>query len=312
MSYVKKLSSLIILVAIFIFAFSSITYAGEIQVYTSVFPVYDLAEKIAGDDIDISLVVPAGAEIHSYEPSPRQIARLEEGDLFLYIGENLVPWTEGAVDNLEQSPTKTVKLSEELELIKYGEEHHHGHEEDHHHDHDHGVYDPHVWLDPINMEIMGERIMEEFINLRPEREEAFRERYENLRGKLRELDQEYQEGLQDRQKDHILVSHAAFNYLAERYELKQLSVSGIAPHAEPSPGAIAELIDLVEKYEIEYIFKEKLASPQLVEVLADEADLEVLLLDPVAGLTAEEEERGEDYFSLMYNNLENLKKALVD
>ena len=324
-------SKFCIIVFLFILFFSFSVYASSPEVAVSVYPVYEVVNSIGEDVVEIELIVPSGAELHSYEPSIREIASLENVDIFFYIGLGLEPWVDRAVDNLQERGVKTVRMTEGLELREYGEEHdcdhhhedcqeeHHGHHEHndhnngeqvHDHGHDHGKYDPHVWLDPLLMKSMGEIVAEELIELYPEKEEKLRENFNDFSHRLNRLDKNYSEGLVDIDSEMIIVSHAAFGYLARRYGFQQKAVTGVSPHAEPSPAAIAELAELVEEYSLKYIYQEKLAAPRSVEVLAEETDLEVLILDPLAGLTPEEQEEGEDYFSIMKNNLEMLQRGL--
>ncbi|NLJ78892.1 MAG: zinc ABC transporter solute-binding protein, partial [Tissierellia bacterium] len=110
----------------------------------------------------------------------------------------------------------------------------------------------------------------------------------------------------------ILVSHAAFDYMAERYGFHQIPVMGINPEQEPSPKAIADIIETATEGDYRYIFTEPLISPKTVEVIAREAGLKILVLNPIGGLTKEEEAAGEDYISIMKENLKNLEKALVN
>ncbi len=110
-----------------------------------------------------------------------------------------------------------------------------------------------------------------------------------------------------------MVSHAAFGYMADRYKFDQIPVAGgISPEQEPSPKTIANIIETSRKNDIKYIFLETLANPKTVSVIAEEANLKILTLNPIAGLTEEEQKNGEEYISIMETNLENLKKALVN
>ncbi len=160
------------------------------------------------------------------------------------------------------------------------------------------------------MIMIAELIAEEFSALDPEGEDEFHANADEVINELRELDQAYKEGLQDLTHNTIIVSHAAFGYLAEDYGLNQVAVTGLDPHSEPSSQTIRELIDLAHETGLEHIFLEVLASPRAVDVIAEEAGLEVLTLNPAAGLREEDIENDENYFTIMYNNLENLKEAL--
>ncbi|MFW6030835.1 MAG: metal ABC transporter solute-binding protein, Zn/Mn family [Halanaerobiales bacterium] len=314
-------------------------FAKTIDVYVSVYPVYDITSAIAADRANVHLTVPSGTEIHGYEPSPKKIAAIEKADVFFYIGQGLESWAEKIVKNLENLDIQTVKLSEGLELVKYDNlEHNHEDDKDesvqkneaHHHEddahnhseeehdiheteaHTHGQYDPHVWLNPMNMKEMARVVKEKLISMDTDNKEFYQENYQEYVKRLNNLDMEYKETLAEKDSNYILVSHAAFGYLGDRYGFKQLSVSGLSSHAEPSPGNLAKLLREVKEHEIKYIFKETLANPRLVEVVAQEANLEILVLNPIGGLMVDEEKRGEDYFSIMKENLKNLKKALVN
>ncbi|WP_041607745.1 metal ABC transporter solute-binding protein, Zn/Mn family [Halobacteroides halobius] len=279
---------------------------GQLTVYTSIYPLYDLASKIAGDKLEVNLVVPNGAELHSYRPSPRKIAQLERADLFFYIGLGVESWAPKAVQNLTNVGVKTIKISQIVNLRTFGEQH-----KAHEHKEKEGSYDPHIWLDPINMKKIAKKIKNQFVSLDSKNKKVYQANYQQVIHKIEELNQEYKSTLKGVKQNYILVSHAAFGYLADRYGFKQLSVTGVAPHQEPSLSTLAKLTDKAKEYNLEYIFMETLANPKTVNVLAQEAGLKVLPLNPIAGLTQEEKVAGADYFSLMKENLNNLKKALV-
>lgn len=263
-------------------------------VYASFYPLYFLADEIGKDNIDLRIVIPNGTEPHDYEPSVKQLNDIEKADIFIYNGAGLESWADKLLEAIIDEK-KIISASEEVELNKID-----------------GVADPHIWLDPYNMDKIGKRIKEGFIALDSKNKEEYENNYKELSGKLRKLDNDYSTALKDKKKDKILVSHAAFGYMADRYKFDQIPVAGISPEQEPSPKTIANIIDLAKKNEIKYIFLETLASPKTVSVIAEEANLEILTLNPIAGLTEEEQKNGEDYISIMEKNIESLKKALVD
>ncbi|GAB6098716.1 metal ABC transporter substrate-binding protein [Halanaerocella petrolearia] len=288
---------------------------SQLKIYTSIYPLYDLATKIADDKLEVNLVVPNGAELHSYKPSPRKIAQLEKADLFFYNGLGVESWANKTVQNLTEVGVKTVRVSQVVNLKEFvtGHEHNEGHEhKDHEGEEKDSSYDPHIWLDPMNMKDIAKEMRDEFIKLDSKNKEVYQANYKEVVQELEELDQEYKAALKGAKRESILVSHSAFGYLADRYGFKQLSVTGVAPHQEPSPGTLAKLTKLAKEHKFDYIFMETLANPRIVNVLAKEAELKVLKLNPVAGLTREEVDAGEDYFSLMRQNLNNLQKALGD
>lgn len=263
-------------------------------VYASFYPLYFLADEIGKDNINLRIVIPNGMEPHDYEPSIKQLKDIEKADIFIYNGAGLESWADKLLEAIIDEK-KTISASEEVELNKID-----------------GVADPHIWLDPYNMDKIGKRIKEGFIALDSKNKEEYENNYKELSKKLRKLDNDYSTALKDKKKDKILVSHAAFGYMADRYKFDQIPVAGISPEQEPSPKTIANIIDLAKKNEIKYIFLETLANPKTVSVIAEEANLKILTLNPIAGLTEEEQKNGEDYTSIMEKNLESLKKALVD
>lgn len=318
----KKMLMAIFILAISIFpAFNNVQAEGS-DVHVSVYPIYEIAERIGGERLNITQITPDGVEVHGYEPSPRVLGQLENTDLFIYVGQNLQGWTSNVADNLSREGIPVINLSEHVNLIEYRGDHDHeandhkGHdhedaENDHLQDEDaHGEYDNHIWLDFNNMMMIAELIVEEFSALDPEGEDEFQANADEVINELEELDRAYEEGLQDLKHNTIIVSHAAFGYLAENYGLKQETVTGLDPYSEPSSQTIRELIDLAEETGLEHIFLEVLSSPRAVDVIAEEAGLEVLTLNPASGLREEDVENDENFFTIMYNNLENLKEAL--
>lgn len=287
------------------------TNGNELKVYASFYPVYYLAEQIGRDKIDLNIIIPNGSEPHDYEPSMREMANAENSNIFIYNGAGMEPWAEKLANNLNGKGVKTLNLSQYVELVEVFEEEYDDHDDGDHDDHNHGLYDPHIWLDPINMEKMAYEVMSEFTKLDNENEDFYKSNYEEFSSKLEELDLKYKKELENKIRDTILVSHQAFGYMANRYGFKQVSVTGITPHEEPSPKTIAKLLDIIKDEGYDYIFLESLASPKVVELLAKEGELKVLELNPISGLTKEQQDKSQDYFTLMEQNLENLKKALV-
>lgn len=267
----------------------------KLSVYVSFYPLYYLANEIGKDNINLSSIIPNGVEPHDYEPTIRQIESVGKSDVFVYIGAGMEPWSEKVIDTLDKGKTKVVNSSEGIDLIEVN-----------------GAVDPHIWLDPMNMNRMALKIKDAFVEKDPDNKAFYEENCEELSKQLISLDEEYKKVLKNKKRNTILVSHEAFGYMAKAYGLKQMPVAGISPNQEPSPKTITKLIDIAKEKNIEYIFLETLASPKTVQIIADEADLDVLVLNPVAGLTKDEIENGDDYISIMKKNLDNLKKALVD
>lgn len=280
----------------------------KINVIASTYPMYYIAKEIGRDKINLDILVPIGVDPHEYEISLKQIKDLENTDLFLYNGSGLEHWGEKISKNLSEKNKSIINASKYVDLLDVENDHSHESQSDH----DHGDKDPHIWLDPMNLEKTAKVVCEQLKKLDKENSENYDANYLELSKKLKKLDNRYKTELKSKKQDTILVSHKAFAYLANRYGLKQIAVTGISPHSEPSPKSLSKLIDITKEKNIKYIFFEVLSSPKSVEMIASEADLEVLTLNPIGGITTDQFKSGIDYIDLMEENLENLKKALVN
>jgi zinc transport system substrate-binding protein len=160
--------------------------------------------------------------------------------------------------------------------------------------------DPHVWLDPIRLERIAGRIGR-----------ALDRPATALKADLRELDRDYRDGLRNCKRREIVTSHEAFGYLAARYGLQQVAITGVTPESEPSPKQLAHVIDVVRRTHATTIFFETLLSPRLAKTVAREVGARTAVLNPIEGLTPSEQQHGENYLTLMRENLGALRKALA-
>lgn len=281
---------------------------GMVKVYASVYPVYDFTKKIGGDRIQLTCMVPAGAEPHAWEPSPRSLAGLQEADLFIYNGAGMEPWVDKVAGALADRGPEMVVATTGIELSTLEPATHEHVEKGH--GHHHTGYDPHVWLDPVLARTMAQNITRALVEVDPGNREYYESNCQVFVRQLKELDTDYREALDQCQRHQLVVTHQAFGYLARRYNLEQVPLMGISAESEPTPTRLAEVARFCQEHDVTYIFVEKLVSPKAAQALAREIGAEVLVLDPIGGLTSEQIQKGDDYLSLMKANLENLKKAL--
>lgn len=282
-------------------------------VYTTFFPLYDFTTKIGGDKIQVVNMVPSGVEPHDWEPSPRLIASLHEAEMLVYNGFGMEHWLEKIRGSLPAGVI-VVNASEGIEPLKGAKDH--GHKDEKHdvpaakeskHDE---MPDPHVWLDPFLALHQAKNIATALSSLDPANATYYFSNLAAFQEQVEALDQAFREGLSGLERREIIVTHLAFAYLAKRYDLKQVSISGLSPHIEPSPAQMKEIVTFGRKYDVRYVFDEPLASSRLAIVLAEEMGAQILVLNPLEGLTEQEVSAGEDYFSIMRRNLEQLKIAL--
>jgi zinc transport system substrate-binding protein len=283
---------------------------GGLKIYASFYPMYFLASEIVGDKGLVISMVPAGAEPHDWEPSPRVVIELSKADMLIYNGVGMEPWIDKILPNINSKKTKIVDASGGIELLK--SEEHEEDEEQNGEDHEHGIYDPHIWVSPIRVMQQAKTIYDALVEIDPENSEYYGKNMAELDLKLTKLDKDIRDASKSFKSNVIVVSHEAFGYFAKDYSLEQIAIRGVNPQEEPSPSKMAELVKVCREKNVKYIFFEKLTSPKLSETLAREVGAETLVLNDAAGLNEEDIKSGKDYITVMYENLENLKKALGD
>lgn len=211
---------------------------------------------------------------------------------------------------------KEASASEHAEEKEHDHEHEHDHDHEHchhhhhDHDHDHGGLDPHVWLSPVLAKQQLQTIAEALIKLDPTHKTVYEANLAEALKQMDDLDAAFQEMVKAAKRKEFITSHEAFGYLARQYGLEQMGIAGLDADQEPSPARMAELVDFAKEHDVKVIFFEELVSPKLAETLAKTLGVETAVLNPLEGLSEEDLKAGKEYFSIMKENLEALKKAL--
>ena len=261
------------------------TSNGKKTVVAAFYPLAFAAEQVGDGKVEVENLTPSGAEPHDIELSPREVARIQQADLVLYLSHDFQPAVQEAVAGA--SGERLDGLSGLALRQGVGDEA--------------GKTDPHVWLDPGLFAQIVTRVGTALDE--PGRARA-------LARRVRALDRSYRVGLAHCKRRDFVTSHAAFGYLAARYRLRQVPITGIDPEAEPSPQRLSALIQLVRREHVTTVFFEQLVSPKLAQTVARDAGAKTALLDPIEGLTPSEQSEGEDYLSVMRQNLVRLRAAL--
>jgi zinc transport system substrate-binding protein len=271
---------------------------GKLAVVASFYPLAEAAQRVGGDLLGIRNLTPPGVEPHDLELAPDDLEALVTADVVIYLGSGFQPAVEDGVAQAEGitvdglaavGPLRSPPPGEEAEELSA---------------------DPHVWLDPARYSEIVHAVAEALARADPGHAAEFRSNAQDFESELATLGSEYREGLTSCARTTIVTSHAAFGYLADAYGMQQVPIAGLSPEAEPDPARLAELKTLVESEGITTIFTEELLSPKVAETLADEAGVTTAVLNPLEGLTPDEVEAGEDYVSVMRQNLETLRDAL--
>ncbi len=272
--------------------------AKQRQIVTSFYPLYFFTTSIVGGNMPVYNITPAGAEPHDYEPTTQDIARIEDSALLILSGNSLEAWGTKMKTILANTGTNVITVADTLateHITKDGKE----------------SPDPHVWLDPVLAKKEVQAIAEAVQAIDPEHASIYADNARALMAKLDTLDTTFRTGLNNCQKKDIITSHAAFGYLANAYGLNQVAISGLSPDEEPSVQTLSSVADFARTNHIRYIFFESLVSPKLSDTIAREVGAQTLVLNPLEGLNDEEIQRGQTYFTVMEQNLDNLKIALA-
>jgi len=277
----KKISLLLAsLCALFLVACSNQKQAdGKLNIVTTFYPVYEFTKQVAGDTANVELLIGAGTEPHEYEPSAKAVAKIQDADTFVYENENMETWVPKLLESLDKKKVKTIKATGDMLLLPGGEE-----------------------------EVV-EHIRDSLSADYPDKKETFEKNAAAYIEKLQALDKAYTDGLSQAKQKSFVTQHAAFNYLALDYGLKQVSISGLSPDAEPSAARLAELTEYIKKNKISYIYFEENASQALANTLSKETGVKLDVLNPLESLTEEATKAGEDYISVMEKNLKALKQT---
>lgn len=256
-------------------------------VVASFYPLFEAAERVGGDRVEVRSLVPPGIEPHDVELTSRDADALLDADVVLFVGGGFQPAVQEFVASREGGSVDVLGSFPPGSRV-----------------------DPHVWLDPVKMQAIVERIAEGFSEADPPGSSAYAANARDYGAEIARVHQDYLDGLASCDRRLIVATHAAFGHLAARYGLQQEAISGPAPEAEPDPRRFADLADLVRRGGVTTIFTEPLTSADVAATLARETGAGTAALNPLEGLTEEQAARGETYISVMRRNLEVLRAAL--
>jgi zinc transport system substrate-binding protein len=254
---------------------------GRLRIVAGFYPLQYMSERVGAEDAAVTNLTQAGAEPHDLELKPTQLAQISDAALVVYLS-GFQPSVDEAVKLQAKNKAFDVAGVEPLQGA-----------------------DPHVWLDPVRFAAIVGRFAERLATLSPADADAIKVRAGQLQDELRRLDEEYAAGLQTCARREIVTSHAAFGYLAARYHLTQVPITGLDPEEEPSPQRVSEVAALAKAKGVTTIFFEALVSPKLSETVAKEIGAKAAVLDPIEGV-----DEGNDYVSVMVRNLVALRDAL--
>ena len=286
------------------------------QIIVSFYPLAFITEQIVGDKAQVTNMA-GSVDVHTYEPSPQDLVKLNKADLVVFQGAQLEPWTESVIPALKAKNMSTLEVTHDIELMKMEEHDEHENSEENgdkhvasegeeHDEHHHGEFDPHIWLDPVFAQKMTNEILDAVVKVDVANKDIYEANAKALNDRLAQLDKAYQSGLTKCKNEKMIISHDAYGYLAHRYGFEFHSIAGLSPKDEASAKILAELKQKAQEG-ISHILVEENAVRRFADTLARETGLGTLPVNPLGRGTLDSRK---DYFDIMQENLSSFKTAL--
>lgn len=294
---------------------------GKISVVTTIFPYYDFVRQLAGDKVDIRLLLSPGSDPHSYEPKPSDITAIENCDIFICNGGESDEWVDGVLSSIENKDVKVMKMMEYVPL-RHEQSMDHDHEHDSHedmdnddegHDHEEGEeYDEHVWTSIRNAERMSASIADELMSVDSKNSKYYNDKKTNYISQLDSLDKKFTEVVNNKKRDTLVFGDRfPFLYFVSDYNLGyECAFSGCSHETEPSTAVVSHLIDFTREHDIPVVFYLELSSGKIARIISEDSSAKTMQFSSCHNVTKADFENGATYISVMEQNLEALKEAL--
>lgn len=297
------------------------------RIVVTSFPQYDFSRAVAGDKVDIQMLIKPGVETHSYEPTPDDIQKIQNADLFIYTGGENDEWVEGILDSIDTSNLQTLKLEECVNLIEEDEtvglegvnthSHDHEHEEGEEHDnHNHsstGIeYDEHIWTSPINAIKIVEKINEVLDKLDEQNANTFDENAQKYIFEIKDIDSQFRDIVSNAKRNALVFGDRfPFKYFVEEYGLEyKAAFPGCSDEMEPSAETISYLVNFIKKENIPVVLYLELSNQKVADTLARETGTKTMCLNSAQNVSQQDFDKGVTYISIMKDNIKTLKAAL--
>lgn len=282
---------------------------NKINIVTTIFPLYDFSRAVTGSRADLSMLVDPGTEIHSFDPTPADIIKIQEADVFIYIGGENDAWVDSILSSIDIGNKKIVRLMDYVEPLAeekvegmQGEENATGEVES----------DEHIWTSPKNAVKMVNAIAEAIAATDPANQQVYRSNAAAYTAEIQKIDDEIA-GIVKQEKRKLLVfgDRFPFRYLVEEFGLDyRAAFPGCSSETEVSAGTLAYLIDAVKKNKIPFVYYIEMSNENIAKSIQEQTGAGLLLLHSCQSVSKEDFKAGVTYVSLMEQNAENLRKGL--
>ncbi len=290
---------------------------NKLKIYTTVFAFQSFTEQIGGKYADVKSIYPPGADMHTFEPTQKEMVNIAKGDLFIYSNQEMDPVAKkiaGSINNKDLKLALAANFTHDDLVVNHEHDHEHeGHEHAHEeegHEHEEGSEDPHVWLDPVLNKKMVKSIKDDLAKKDPQHKDYYENNYKQVVNDLDNINQRLTEVTEHPKRDTVVISHDSIGYLANRYGFKQEGVSGMN-NEEPSQRDLMNIVNNIKQTKQPYVLYEQNISSKVTDVIQKESNSTPLSFHNMATLSKEESKEGNiTYQSLMKRNIKSLDKAL--
>lgn len=286
---------------------------NKLKIYTTVFAFQSFTEQIGGKYVDVESIYPPGADMHTFEPTQKEMVNIAKGDLFIYSNQEMDPVAKkiaGSINNKDLKLALAANFTHDDLVVNHEHDHEHEGHEHEGHEHEEGSEDPHVWLDPVLNKKMVKSIKDDLAKKDSQHKDYYENNYKQVVNDLDNINQRLTEVTEHPKRDTVVISHDSIGYLANRYGFKQEGVSGMN-NEEPSQRDLMNIVNNIKQTKQPYVLYEQNISSKVTDVIQKESNSTPLSFHNMATLSKEESKEGNiTYQSLMKRNIKSLDKAL--
>ncbi len=273
--------------------------SSKITVLATFYPLYDFAQNVGGDKISVSVLVPETVDVHDFQPTPSDIAQVSSANVLIYNGAGLEPWIQDVINSAGNPNLITVDTSKNITILPVSPQFQQGNR----------TVDPHIWLNPEDAKQQVNNILQGLIQADPADTQYFTSNANTYLAKLDELNTEAINATTNTATNVFVTFHEAFSYFAKQYNVTQISILGPFQE-EPTPTDIQNVINAIHQNHLKYVGYESLENPAVSQSISTQTNATLINMNPIEGLTAEQKAAGDNYISLMKQDIANIHTAL--
>lgn len=283
---------------------------NKAKIVATIFPAYDFARAVTRNDSGIELLVKPGVEVHSYDPSPMDIVKIQNAKMFIYIGGENETWVDEILDSIDTNNIKIIRLMDYVDVLE--EETVEGMQLEDENSEEKIEYDEHIWTDPKNAVKFIQEIAKNIEEMDKQNEEKYKQNAQDYIAQIEQIDKEIENIVQNAKRDELIFGDRfPFRYLTNKYSLKySAAFPGCSAETEASSGTLAYLIQKIREENIPVVLYIEMSTRKIADILTEETGAKAMLLHSCQNVSKREFSNGVTYVSIMKENINTLKEAL--